>query len=98
RNRDRAFVARSLARMRAAGIRVYAVSGNHDTPRQSARHGGIAPQVVYSQLDGLHYFARQHVLRPVAVTAAGLQLTLVGLSCDPTAPPGADPLDHLAIH
>ena len=98
RNRDRAFVARQLARLRAAGIRSYAVSGNHDTPRQRASFGGIAPQTVYSQLDGLHYFAGQHALRPAAIKVAGVQLVLTGLSSDPTAPPGVDPLDNLAIH
>ena len=98
RNRDRAFVAKSLARLRTAGIQTYAISGNHDTPRQRASQGGVAPQVVYSQLGGLHYFAGQHALNPVTVTAAGVQLALTGLSSDPTAPPGADPLDDLTIH
>ncbi len=98
RNRDRAFVARQLARLRAAGIRSYAVSGNHDTPRQRATLGGIAPQAVYSQLDGWHYFAGQHALRPVGIEIAGVRLALAGLSTDPTAPPGADPLHNLATH
>src|SRR4051794_22456100 len=36
RNVDRSFVAACLAQLRDAGIRVFAVGGNHDTPRHSA--------------------------------------------------------------
>src|SRR5439155_13728599 len=56
RNVDRAFVAHCLVRLREAGIQVFAVGGNHDTPRQSTEQGGSAPQEVYSQLGALTLF------------------------------------------
>ena len=38
---------------REAGGRVYAVSGNHDTPRQTTEQGGSAPQEIYAHLGAL---------------------------------------------
>ncbi len=95
-NQDRAFVAAQLARLRQAGIVSVAIGGNHDTPRLSTEHGGEAPQRVYTALDGFHFFAASDALRPRVFTLRGLRVAVAGLSCDPAAPPGSDPLAGVA--
>ena len=97
RNLEREFVAHQLARLRDAEVHVFAVSGNHDTPRQRTEHGGASPQGVYAELGGLHYFAESHVLRPVPVDVAGLRVAIAGLSSNPGAAPGGDPLDGVEL-
>ncbi len=97
RNKEREFVAEQLMRLQLAGIRVFGVSGNHDTPRQRTEQGGFAPQSIYHQLGGMHYFTSSDRLKPVQIDAAGLQLAIAGLSYHPNTPPGADPLDHVEI-
>ena len=97
RNQERNFVARQLVRLQAKGINVFAVSGNHDTPRQRTEQGGVSPQGVYHQLGGLHYFAESHVLQPQLVEVNGLRLAIAGLSSNPGVGPGSDPLDGVAV-
>ncbi len=97
RNREREFVAEQLMRLQSAGIRTFGVSGNHDTPRQRTEQGGFAPQSIYHQLGGMHYFTSSDSLEPVQVDAAGLRLAIAGLSYHPNIPPGADPLDQVKI-
>lgn len=96
-NQDRAFVAASLARLRAAGVVCAGIGGNHDTPRMLSEQGGNAPQHVYAALDGMHYFVRNDALAPVLLELDGLRLALAGLSNNPVAPPGSDPLAAAAI-
>jgi DNA repair exonuclease SbcCD nuclease subunit len=95
-NQDRAFVAEQLHRLGGAGIVCIAISGNHDTPRMQTEHGGESPQQVYSALDELHYFATSDLLEPEVFTlgAAGgeVRVAVIGLSNNPVAPPGSDPL------
>ncbi len=97
RNREREFVAEQLMRLQSAGIRTFGVSGNHDTPRQRTEQGGFAPQSIYHQLGGMHYFTSSERLEPVQVNVSGLRLAIAGLSYHPNIPPGADPLDHVEI-
>jgi len=97
RNLEREFVAAQLARLRDAGIHAFAISGNHDTPRQRTEHGGYSPQGVYAELGGLHYFPESHRILPVSVSVGGLRLAVAGLSSNPGAPPGADPLDGVEL-
>lgn len=98
RNLEREFVAAQLARLRDAGIRAFAVSGNHDTPRQRTEHGGYSPQGIYAQLGGLHYFADSHRIQPVTAKIDGMRVALAGLSNNPGAAPGGDPLDGVEAH
>ncbi|MGZ3581384.1 MAG: metallophosphoesterase family protein [Ktedonobacterales bacterium] len=96
-NQDRAFVAASLARLRAAGIICAGIGGNHDTPRMLTEQGGDAPQHIYAALGGMHYFVRNDALVPVLLELDGLRLALAGLSNNPVAPPGSDPLATVVI-
>jgi DNA repair exonuclease SbcCD nuclease subunit len=97
RNLERDFVAEQLMRLQSAGIHTFAVSGNHDTPRQKTEQGGFAPQNIYHRLNGMYYFASSDVLTPVELDVAGLRLALAGLSYHPGVVPGGDPLDHVGI-
>lgn len=97
RNQERKFVAEQLMRLRFAGVHVFGVSGNHDTPRQRTEQGGVAPQSIYHQLGAMHYFGSSDFLEPVQCNIAGLQLAVAGLSYHPGIPPGGDPLDHVQI-
>lgn len=97
RNREREFVAEQLMRLQSAGIHTFGVSGNHDTPRQRTEQGGFAPQSIYHQLGGMHYFTSSDRLEPVAVNISGLKVAIAGLSYHPNITPGADPLDRVEI-
>ncbi len=96
-NRDRAFVAGELARLRQAGIICVAIGGNHDTPRMQTEHGGAGPQWVYAALDGLRYFGAHDVLRPELLDINGLRIAVAGLTNNPVAPPGSDPLAQVRV-
>jgi len=91
-NQDRAFVAEQLHRLREAGIVCVAIGGNHDTPRMQTEHGGESPQQVYAANGELHYFAANDTLAPRIFTLNGLRVAVVGLSNNPVAAPGSDPL------
>lgn len=96
-NEDRAFVAHELTRLRQAGIVAVGIGGNHDTPRMLTEHGGTSPQRVYAALGGLRYFPRNDALIPELLHLGGLRLAVVGLSNNPTAAPGSDPLASIAV-
>lgn len=96
-NEDRVFVARQLARLQREGIVALGIGGNHDTPRMVTEQGGEAPQGVYAALAGLHYFPRHDALSPRLCTFGALRLAVAGLSNNPVAAPGSDPLAHVPI-
>lgn len=91
-NQDRAFVAAQLHRLRSAGIVCIAISGNHDTPRMQTEHGGEAPHQVYAALHELHYISANNLLEPQLLTLGGVNVAILGLSNNPVAAPGSDPL------
>ncbi len=96
-NQDRAFVADALGRLRAAGVVCVAIGGNHDTPRMLTEQGGESPQRVYTARDGLHYFTANDRLIPRLYTLDGLRVAIAGLTNNPVAPPGSDPLANIAV-
>jgi hypothetical protein len=55
-------------------------------------HGGEAPQQVYAALEELHYFSATDTLEPRLFTLGGLRVAVAGLSNNPVAAPGSDPL------
>src|SRR6266571_1092678 len=97
RNQEREFVAGQLLRLQSAGVKIFAVSGNHDTPRQKTEQGGYAPQTIYHRFGGMHYFKSSVRIEPVQIEKAGIQLAIAGLSYPPGIAPGADPLDFVEI-
>ncbi len=79
-NEDRAFVAEQFHRLRSADIPVFAVSGNHDMPRQSTEHGYSAPLEVYRQAGLIHYFAATNVVHPILIETNKGSVAVGGLS------------------
>jgi len=96
-NQDRAYVADALSRLRAAGVVCVAIGGNHDTPRMLTESGGEAPQRVYTALDGLQYFTANDRLIPQVYTLGGLRVAIAGLTNNPVAPLGSDPLAGVPV-
>ncbi len=95
RNVDRAFVAHCLVRLREAGILVFAVGGNHDTPRQSTEQGGTAPQEVYAELGALTFFEGSTEIATEVIDMQGLRVAIGGVAPDPSLPGGSDPLEGI---
>ncbi len=96
--RDRDFVAARLAQLRSANVRVFALSGVHDTPDDTHATAGEeapAPQLGYARLGALTYFApNTFELEPVIIAIHGVSVgicglgtlsTLTGQSVDPLA-------------
>lgn len=96
-NRDRAYVGEALARLRQAGIVCLAIGGNHDTPRMRTEHGGAGPQWVYAALEGWRYFGAHDVLQPELLEINGMRIAICGLSNNPVAPSGSDPLAQTRV-
>lgn len=96
RNVDRAFVAYCLAQLRDAGIQVFAIGGNHDTPRQSTEQGGRTPLEIYAELGALRYFESSTEIETEVVDVAGLCIAVAGMSPDPLLPPESDPLQGVS--
>jgi len=92
RNAERVLVAEALARLHAAGVRCYAIGGNHDTPRQRTDHGGATPQSVYAELGRLELLGGRGALATRLCEIDGRRVAIGGLSWDPALPTGADPL------
>lgn len=85
--RDRAFVASCLARLKQAGIPVVALGGTHDTPIRIAEDATVtslppAPQRSYAQLGALHYFSplpNTEESEPLFLDIHGLRVGIVGV-------------------
>ncbi len=92
RNLDREYVADALRRLREAGVRVYGIGGNHDTPRMSTQQGGMVPQGVYHRLGGMIFFPWQEHIVPDVFEVAGTRVAVGGLTPNPTLLPADDPL------
>ena len=98
-NRDRAFVAEQFMRLKAAQIATYAVSGNHDNPRQSITQGGVAPLAIYQEVNAVHYFPDAQVITPESLTLSnGLAIAIGGISNDPGRKSGEDPLAEVVLN
>lgn len=93
RNAERAFVARQIARLRAAGIEVVAIAGNHDGPRSLGTDGGTPPHEEWQALGAVHLIreARQPDCREFEVQ--GRPVRVWGMSSDWNLPRGACPLE-----
>lgn len=80
RNADRVFAARQFARLREAGIPVFAVTGDRDTPRWIQGDGAIPPHEEFEALDALHLFRFADRFTSAAFALRETSICIRGLS------------------
>lgn len=95
RNAERLFVARQVHRLNAAGIPVFAITGNHDSPRSYGYDGGIAPQEEMAALGAIRLFRNTDGLQAESVTVQGQQVCIRGMSSDFNRPNEVCPLEDI---
>src|SRR5581483_3653320 len=72
------------------------------SPRQQgAQYHGAgpaeSPYATYAALDSLMYFPATDLLAPRLISLGDVQIALVGISANPAAPAGSDPLANIEI-
>src|SRR5688572_22818664 len=82
RNAERLFVARQIHRLQEANIPVYAITGNHDSPRSYGYDGGIAPQEEMAALGAVRLFRNTDDLQWETLSIKGHQVCIWGMSSD----------------
>ncbi len=83
------FVAQQFQKLRDAGIRIYAISGNHDMPTAS---GGATPVRIYDALRAVRVFSKRTELEFDLVQVEGARVAIGGIAPDPRLDARADPL------
>lgn len=100
RNVERVFLAQKLAELRATGIPVVAISGNHDTPRSSTEEGGVPALRVYDELAALTVLddpGDALVVRPRILSLDGRSVAVGGFTPRPRLPESTDPLEGVTF-
>jgi DNA repair exonuclease SbcCD nuclease subunit len=104
RNAERQFGAEALADLRAAGVRCLGIGGNHDTPRIRSAGAPATPQGTYARLGGLRllgdpaagvgdWASGRGDIDSEIFEIDGTRVAIGGITPDPTAAPGSDPLE-----
>jgi len=88
-------VARELRALSAAGVRAFAVGGNHDTPRTHGDPGAASPLALYHHLGALRLLQAEGAIDDRVVEVEGVRVAVGGRSWDPLWRPGQDPLEGL---
>ncbi len=96
RNADRRFVAEQLRRLRDAGIPVFGIAGNHDSPRSYGYDGGVSPHEELQALGGIHLFRGSDSLQTETLDIRGHRVSISGMSSDFNRPPDCCPLEGIA--
>jgi DNA repair exonuclease SbcCD nuclease subunit len=99
RNVERTHIAMWLAKLREAGIRVFAVAGNHDSPRSRTDEGGYCALEVYEAARLLHFFRELSgdppTITPQALEIRGQTVVITGFSPNLALREDEDPLAGL---
>lgn len=90
-----AFVAREFKRLQAHGIKILAISGNHDMPRYMGE--GATPIRIYQELDALRVFGKRTEVEFETFEIDGARVAIGGLAPDPRADPETDPLQDVTV-
>jgi exonuclease SbcD len=84
------FVAQQFQKLRDAGIRIYAISGNHDMPTAS---DGATPVRIYDALRAARVFSKRTEIEFDIVKVEDTRVAIGGIAPDPRLDARADPLD-----
>lgn len=95
RNAERRFVARQVRRLMDAGIPVFGIAGNHDSPRSPGYDGGVSPHEEMEALGAVGLFRRTDALREARLSIRDTEVRVRGMSSDFNRPPDTCPLDGL---
>lgn len=90
-----AFVAREFKRLQNHGIKILAISGNHDMPRYMGE--SATPIRIYQELDALRVFGKRTEVEFETFEIEGKTIAIGGLAPDPRADEGTDPLEGMTI-
>jgi DNA repair exonuclease SbcCD nuclease subunit len=90
-----AFVAREFKRLQDHGVRVLAISGNHDMPRFMGE--SATPIRIYQELDALRVFNKRTQVEFETFDIDGTRIAIGGLAPDPRATSDTDLLDGVEI-
>ncbi len=85
-----AFVAQQFQKLRDAGVRILAISGNHDMPAAS---DGATPVRIYDALRAAHVFSKRTRIEFDRYDVEGTRVAIGGLAPDPRLETRADPLE-----
>ncbi len=91
-----AFVAREFQRLADNGVKVLAISGNHDMPRYLGE--GASPIRIYEELRAARVFMKRTGAEFDTFDVEGCKVAIGGLAPDPRADPSVDPLDGVEIN
>jgi len=96
RNPPRSFLMRTFRQLYDNGIRVIAVSGEHDTPK--SREEGSSPLTVYGESGYITFCQNYQEPTPITFDSRdGDKVVVTGLSRSPFAAPGTDPLEQFPL-
>ena len=84
------FVAQQFQKLRDAGVRILAISGNHDMPNAS---DGATPVRIFDALRAARVFSKRTQIEFDRFEIEGTRVAIGGLAPDPRLPSRADPLD-----
>lgn len=87
------FVAQQFQRLRDAGVRIFAISGNHDMPSAS---DGATPVRIYDALRAARVFTKRTQIEFDVLSIEGTRVAIGGVAPDPRLDAGADPLEDVA--
>ncbi len=87
------FVALQFQKLRDAGIRIYAISGNHDMPTSS---DGTTPVRIYDALRAARVFTKRTEIEFDLVKVEDGLVAIGGIAPDPRLDAGADPLEAVS--
>ncbi len=97
RNAERHFVAGQFKRLQEAGIPVFAIAGNHDSPRSFGYDGGVLPQEEMHVLDAIHLFKQTDTFGIKTLMIGGQQVAVRGMSSDFNRPEKSCPLEGMGM-
>ncbi len=91
-----AYVAREFRRLQNHGVKILAISGNHDMPRYMGE--SATPIRIYQELDALRVFSKRAQVEFETFEIDGTRIAIGGLAPDPRADADTDPLQDVEIH